>query len=101
MPACRHSLREALPLLYSRACVVTGSCNENRKACYMSLQHRGLWRSRDKRMIGGVCGGIAEWLSWPPLNVRILYILVSVFSAAVPGIVLYILLWILMPMEPR
>jgi len=48
-------------------------------------------------MIAGVCGGIAEWLGWNATLVRILYVLVSIFSAAFPGIVAYIVLWILMP----
>ncbi len=53
--------------------------------------------SRRNRMIGGVCGGIAEWLGWDPTLVRVLYVLVSVMSAAFPGILVYVLLWIFMP----
>lgn len=48
-------------------------------------------------MIAGVCGGIAEWLGWDPTIVRIAYVLVSIFSAAFPGILVYIILWIIMP----
>jgi phage shock protein PspC (stress-responsive transcriptional regulator) len=48
-------------------------------------------------MIAGVCGGIAEWLGWDPTTVRILYVLVSVLSAAFPGILIYLILWFLMP----
>jgi phage shock protein PspC (stress-responsive transcriptional regulator) len=57
---------------------------------------RGLHRSED-RIIAGVCGGIAEWLDWSPTVVRILYVLVSVLSAAFPGIIVYLILWVLMP----
>ena len=57
----------------------------------------GLKRSVENRMIGGVCGGIAEWLGWDPTLVRVLFVLVSIFSAAFPGIIVYIVLWILMP----
>ncbi len=56
-----------------------------------------LHRSTRHRWIAGVCGGLAEWLGWSPTMVRILYIIVSVLSAAFPGIVVYIVLWILMP----
>ena len=56
-----------------------------------------LRRSRRHRMIAGVCGGIAEWLGWDPATVRILYVLVSILSAAFPGILVYLLLWFLMP----
>jgi phage shock protein C len=48
-------------------------------------------------MIGGVCGGIAEWLGWDPTIVRIGYVLLSVLSAAFPGILVYLILWIIMP----
>ena len=57
----------------------------------------GLQRSRDDQMIAGVCGGLAEWLGWNPTLVRILFVLVSIFSAAFPGIVVYVAMWILMP----
>ena len=57
---------------------------------------RRLRKSRN-RMIAGVCGGIAQWLDWDPTLVRVLYVLVSIFSAAFPGILVYIILWIVMP----
>jgi phage shock protein PspC (stress-responsive transcriptional regulator) len=59
-----------------------------------------LQRSRRHRMIAGVCGGLAEWLGWDPTVVRVLYVLVSVLSAAFPGILVYLLLWIIMPRAP-
>ena len=62
----------------------------------MAEIQKKLSRSKD-RMIAGVCGGIAEWLGWSPLHVRILYLLVSIFSAAFPGILIYLVLWIVMP----
>lgn len=59
-----------------------------------------LLRSRRNKMIAGVCGGIANSLGWSPTSVRILYVVVSILSAAFPGILVYIILWILMPLEP-
>ncbi|MEA2338373.1 MAG: phage shock protein [Thermoanaerobaculia bacterium] len=53
--------------------------------------------SNRNRMIAGVCGGIAEWLGWDVTVVRVLYVIVSVFSVAFPGIVVYLILWALMP----
>ncbi len=58
-----------------------------------------LRRSRSQRMIAGVCGGIAEWWGWDVKLVRVLYVLVSFFSAAFPGILVYIILWVLLPEE--
>lgn len=48
-------------------------------------------------MIAGVCGGIAELLSWDPTLVRVGYVLLSILSAGFPGILVYIILWIIMP----
>lgn len=63
----------------------------------MTRSKAGLQRSRDDRMIAGVCGGLAEWLGWDPTLVRALFVLVSVLSAAFPGIIVYIVMMILMP----
>jgi phage shock protein C len=62
----------------------------------MKLPGSTLRRSKD-RIIAGVCGGIAERLGWPPNRVRVVYVLVSIFSAAFPGILVYLLLWFLIP----
>ncbi|HEY0590699.1 MAG TPA: PspC domain-containing protein [Thermoanaerobaculia bacterium] len=59
-----------------------------------------LYRSRRYRMLGGVCGGIAEWLGWSPTLVRILYVVGSIASVAFPGIIVYIILWVVMPEAP-
>ena len=48
-------------------------------------------------MLAGVCGGIAEWLDWDPNLVRVLYVVASIVSAAFPGILVYLVLWVLMP----
>lgn len=55
-----------------------------------------LKKSKDKK-IAGVCGGLAEWFGWDPTIVRIAYILISIFSVAFPGILVYIILWVIMP----
>ena len=55
-----------------------------------------LLRSQDK-VLGGVCGGIAEYLDLDPTLVRAGYLILSIISAAFPGILVYIILWIIMP----
>lgn len=60
------------------------------------MDTKQLKRSRNS-MIAGVCGGLAEWLKWDPTLVRAGYVLVSILSAAFPGILVYIILWIVMP----
>lgn len=59
----------------------------------------GLERSRTDKIVAGVCGGIARQYGWDPTIVRIVYVLGSVFSAAFPGILVYLVLWFLMPLE--
>ena len=56
-----------------------------------------LRRSSRNRVLAGVCGGLAEWLGWDVTLVRILYVAVSVLSVAFPGILVYLVLWLVMP----
>jgi len=56
-----------------------------------------LQRSARHKMIAGVCGGLAEWLGWDVTLVRVLYVLVSILSVAFPGILVYVILWFVMP----
>jgi phage shock protein C len=58
-----------------------------------------LSRSRDDRVLAGVMGGIARRFGWNSTLVRVLFVLVSILSAAFPGIVVYLILWLLMPEE--
>ncbi|HEX9690142.1 MAG TPA: PspC domain-containing protein [Thermoanaerobaculia bacterium] len=58
---------------------------------------RRLTRSNRNKMIAGVCGGLAEYLNVDPTVMRILYVLVSILSAAFPGVIAYIILMFLMP----
>jgi phage shock protein C len=58
-----------------------------------------LYRSSNDRIIAGVCGGLAAWLGWSPTTVRLLYVLLSLVSAAFPGILVYLLLWIVTPLD--
>ena len=60
-----------------------------------------LARSRRHRILGGVCGGIADWLGWDPTLVRVLYAVGSFMSVAFPGAIVYLILWIVMPEEQR
>lgn len=60
-----------------------------------------LLRSRNRRVIAGVCGGLAEHWGWDPVRFRVAYVLLSIFSAAFPGILVYIVLWIAMPLAEQ
>jgi phage shock protein C len=62
------------------------------------MASKKLMRSREHNIVAGVMGGIAEYLGWSPFKVRLLFVIVSCVSAAVPGILIYLVLWFLMPM---
>lgn len=55
-----------------------------------------LYRSPN-RIIAGVCGGIADYFDVDPTLIRVIYMILSLFSAAFPGFLLYIILMILIP----
>ena len=57
----------------------------------------GIRRSRANAMIGGVCAGIAEHFGWSVTGTRVGYVLLSVISAAFPGILVYLILWLVLP----
>ncbi len=58
------------------------------------------YRSRRNRVLGGVCGGMANALGWSPTIVRVLYVILSILSVAFPGTFVYVILWIAVPEEP-
>ena len=61
------------------------------------LFDRPLRRSRRERIIGGVCGGIAQWLEWDATLVRVLFVLFAILSSPVVGLVAYGVLWLVVP----
>ncbi len=64
---------------------------------YVSSYPALLRRSVVNRHIGGVCGGLGEYFGIDPTAVRVAYVLLSIFSAAFPALLVYVVLWILIP----
>ena len=62
-------------------------------------QEGGIKRSKQQAMLGGVCAGIARHFGWSITGTRVAYTLLSIFSAAFPGILVYLVLWIVLPAE--
>src|SRR6476646_7696094 len=58
-----------------------------------------LRRSRSGRMIAGVVAGLAKYFGMDPTLARVLYVVLSIVSAAFPGILVYLLLWVSIPEE--
>ncbi len=59
----------------------------------------GIKRSKRNAMIAGVCAGIARHFGWSVTGTRVAYVLLSICSAAFPGILVYLILWIVLPVE--
>jgi phage shock protein C len=57
-----------------------------------------LQRSRNERIIGGVCGGLAEYFNVDPLLVRVILVAITLVGGA--GILLYLILWAVVPLAP-
>ena len=58
---------------------------------------RPLRRSKTNRQIAGVVGGLAEYFGVDPTLLRVIYVVGSIISAAFPGLLVYLLLWVLIP----
>ena len=66
----------------------------------MTEEVRRLYRSREDRMVAGVCAGLAEYTNLDPTMIRLLFVAVAILGAA-PGIVLaYLAMMIIVPEEP-
>ena len=65
----------------------------------MSSVRPQLSRPLDDRVLAGVVGGIARRFGWNSTLLRVLYVVFSALSAAFPGILVYVVLWLLMPEE--
>jgi phage shock protein PspC (stress-responsive transcriptional regulator) len=62
-------------------------------------QTRKLYRSRTDRKLAGVCGGLAQYLNADPTLIRVLFVVLALLGG--PGLVIYLVLWIIVPEEPE
>lgn len=65
----------------------------------MSQEPKRLYRSRDERMLAGVCGGLGEYLNTDPTVIRIVYLVLILVSLGA-GVLLYLAMWLIVPEEP-
>jgi phage shock protein PspC (stress-responsive transcriptional regulator) len=62
-------------------------------------QTRRLYRSRTNRKLAGVCGGLAQYSNTDVTLLRVLFVVLALLGG--PGLVIYLLMWILVPEEPQ
>ncbi len=58
-----------------------------------------LKRSRNDRMLAGVCGGLGEYFNVDSNLIRVIWVIITVFTGFLPGIIVYILLWFILPQD--
>lgn len=56
-------------------------------------------RSSNHQVIAGVCAGIAKYFGWQIGLTRLGYLLLSIFSGAFPGVLVYLILWVVLPRD--
>jgi phage shock protein C len=60
---------------------------------------RRLYRSRTDRKLAGVCGGLAQYFNTDATLMRVLFVVLALLGG--PGLVIYLMLWIVVPEEPE
>ncbi|HEY3390105.1 MAG TPA: PspC domain-containing protein [Prolixibacteraceae bacterium] len=58
-----------------------------------------LTRSLKDRMLAGVCGGIADYMAVDPTVVRLVFALATFFTVVFPGVLIYLIMWIVVPKD--
>lgn len=63
----------------------------------MNFTQKRLQRSRTEKMIAGVCGGLAEYFDVDPTLVRLVWVFITLLAGV--GILLYLIMWVVMPLD--
>ena len=86
---------------YSNFCYFCGTKQQTVAASSpYATQRKLLMRSATNSRLGGVCGGIADYLDLDPTIVRLVWALVTVFSGMIIGTLMYLVAWIVIPVAP-
>jgi len=83
---------------YSNYCYYCGARQPSAPAT--PYVQKRLMRSTDQKL-GGVCGGLAEYLDVDPTVVRLVWCLIAFFSGIVPGVIAYLVAWAVLPAPPK
>jgi phage shock protein PspC (stress-responsive transcriptional regulator) len=78
---------------------VCAYCGRTVGVSYVPRKH--LLRSRTNRKIAGVCAGLADYARMDVTAMRLLWAVIAVLSGIVPGIIAYMVAWMVMPEEPE
>jgi phage shock protein C len=64
------------------------------------METKKLFRSRTDRMVGGVCGGLGKYLGLDATLLRLIAVLLLVLTGIVPGVIAYLIIMVIVPLEP-
>ncbi len=64
----------------------------------MSAEHKKLYRSRNDRMISGVCGGLGDFFGIDSTLIRVIFVLLTIFGMS--GLIIYLAMLLIVPEEP-
>lgn len=67
----------------------------------MSLKHKKLYRSRENRVVAGVCGGFGEYFSYDPIFIRFVAVIFLILTGFFPGVIIYVAAVLLIPPAPE
>lgn len=67
----------------------------------MAEKVKKLYRSKKDSKMAGICGGFAKYAEMDSTVVRVLYLLLTIFTGVFPGILAYIIMIFLIPVDPR
>lgn len=62
------------------------------------MDNKRLYRSKSDRMLGGVCAGLAHFLGMDPTVIRLIFLVLFLLGGH--GLLVYLILWIITPLEP-
>lgn len=63
--------------------------------------YKRLYRSDESKIVAGVCGGLGEYWNVDPTMLRLVWILVTIFTGLIPGLVAYFLAFLIIPPKPK
>ncbi len=61
------------------------------------MSEKRLMRSKNNRMVAGICGGIGEYFGIDANIIRVVWIVITALSGFLPGILAYVLVWLVVP----
>ena len=63
------------------------------------MASKKLYRSQREKMVAGVCGGLGDYLDLDPTLIRIIWVVITLMGGA--GLLAYLIMWIVVPLEPE